>query len=66
MKARQYLIAALASSLAVLDNSPHYVRLCPCGAALRTLHWVAGVGHLLNDGPEHRRELPVGLKESSI
>ena len=36
-----------------------YVLLGPGGAALQTLHWVAGDGHLLRDGLEHRRDVPV-------
>ena len=48
--------AALVSSLAVLDIPPQSVRLGPRGAALHTLHWVAGDSHLLRDGLEHRRD----------
>ena len=42
--------AALVSSLAVLDIPPQSVRLGPRGAALHTLHWVAGDSHRLEMG----------------
>ena len=60
MKAHYHLVAALVSSLAVLDIPPQYGLLGPGGAALQTLHWVAGDGHLLRDGLEYRQRVPVG------
>ena len=43
-----------------------YVPLGPGGAALQTLHWVAGDGHLLKDGLEHRRDVQPRLNHPQL